>query len=347
MYSRLLLAWRAEHRAGIRNAGAPDHAGIRSETRAETARQPVGFFRVKRQPLEPPVARDAEPVRRVVLAGVRHIIDHAAAREAVVVRILLESGARVSEVLGLTAGGLREAPSPPSGLQAAALVRNKGDHGRSKPIWFSDDARERLLRYVGRERAKHDPHGRTRLDQLGDDEAIFLSNRKTPLGYSGFLRAFRGLVRRAQRRFRAPPADPSVPWVPLPDITPHTIRHLHTTVRVQQIRERFASTAEREAALDALMSDLGWRSPEMLKTYDHAITRAEMKEQMANALHAWVANAAHDRASLEALVRGGLAGSRPQAGQTRGASDPHGPSSFVLTDAAREGLAWLEESEDA
>jgi hypothetical protein len=63
----------------VRNAGATDHAGVRSETRAETARQPVGFFQVKRQALEPSVARDAEPVR---------------------LGILLESGACVSEVLG-------------------------------------------------------------------------------------------------------------------------------------------------------------------------------------------------------------------------------------------------------
>jgi hypothetical protein len=60
-----------------------------------------------------------------------------------------------------------------------------------------------------------------------------------------------------------------------------------------------------------------------------------------------VENAAQDRASLEALLRGGLAGSPQQAGQPRGASEAHGPSSFVLTDTAREGLAWLEESEDA
>src|SRR3982074_2244134 len=61
MYSKVLVAWRSEHRKWIRNAGAPDYAGIRSQSRAAEAQQPVGFFQVKRQPLEPPVARDAEP----------------------------------------------------------------------------------------------------------------------------------------------------------------------------------------------------------------------------------------------------------------------------------------------
>src|SRR6266540_1973179 len=77
MYSPILLAWRAEHRKWIRNAGAPDHAGIRSESRADSERQPVGFFQVKRQPLEPPVARDAEPTRLAILAGVRSMVAHA------------------------------------------------------------------------------------------------------------------------------------------------------------------------------------------------------------------------------------------------------------------------------
>ncbi|HZU77712.1 MAG TPA: tyrosine-type recombinase/integrase [Dehalococcoidia bacterium] len=347
MYSRLLLAWRREHRRWIRHAGAPDHAGIRSESRADTARQPVGYFQVKRQPLEPPVARDAEPVRLVILAGVRYMIDHAPAREAVILRILLESGARVSEVLTLTAGGLRSARNPHVGIDVKALVRNKGDHDRAKPIWFSDDTRERLLRYMARERSKHDPQRRTRLDQLGDDEPIFLSTRTRQLGYSGFLACFRRLARQAQRHFHAPPAGSGVPWVPLPDMTPHTIRHLHTTFRVKQIRARFSSKAEREAAFDALVNDLGWRTTEMLKVYDHAITRAEMKEQMANSVQEWVANAAHDRASLEALLRAGFTGVMQAANEPLSATEAPAPSSFVLTDTAREGLAWLEAVDDA
>ena len=54
MYSPVLMAWRSEHRKWVRNAGAPDYAGIRSESRADSARQPVGFFQVKRQPLSHP-----------------------------------------------------------------------------------------------------------------------------------------------------------------------------------------------------------------------------------------------------------------------------------------------------
>jgi hypothetical protein len=116
MYSKVLVAWRSEHHKWIRNAGAPDHAGIRSESRADSARQPVGFFQVRVQPLEPPVARDSESTRLAILAGVRYMIDHAPTREAVILRIMLESGARVSEVLGLTASGLRRPTTRRSAL---------------------------------------------------------------------------------------------------------------------------------------------------------------------------------------------------------------------------------------
>ncbi len=126
MYSKVLVAWRSEHRKWIRNAGAPDHAGIRSESRADSARQPVGFFQVRVQPLEPPVARDSESTRLAILAGVRYMIDHAPVREAVILRVMLESGARVSEVLALTARGLRMAHNPKIGIDVAAFVRNKG-----------------------------------------------------------------------------------------------------------------------------------------------------------------------------------------------------------------------------
>ena len=68
MYSPVLLAWRAEHRKWVRNAGAPDYAGTRSVSRADSVREPVGFFQVKGQPLELAV-RDAETTRLAILAG--------------------------------------------------------------------------------------------------------------------------------------------------------------------------------------------------------------------------------------------------------------------------------------
>src|SRR6266498_4727759 len=337
MYSPILVAWRSEHRKWIRNAGAPDHAGIRSESRADSARQPVGFFQVRVQPLEPPVARDSESTRLAILAGVRYMIDHARAREAVILRVMLESGARVSEVLALTARGLRMAHNPKIGIDIAAFVRNKGDHTLAKPIWCSAETREQLHRYIARDRSQLDPHRRTRLEQLDDDEPIFLSRRKRQLEYSGFGIVFKRLLGNAQRHFGSPPRDhPDAIRVVLPAITPHTIRHLHTTFRVKKVRELFSSLAERERALEALVGDLGWRSAEMLKTYDHAITRSELRELMASSVRQMLEDAPHDAASLEALLRKGT-----QLGQTH-ATDTGEADELMLSDDARQTLAWIE-----
>jgi integrase len=336
MYSQVLVAWRSEHRKWIRNAGAPEYAGIRSESRADSARQPVGFFQVRVQPMEPPVARDSESTRLAILAGVRYMIDHAPTREAVILRIMLESGARVSEVLALTARGLRMAHNPKIGINVAAFVRNKGDHTLAKPIWCSADTREQLHRYIARDRSQIDPHRRTRLDQLDDDEPIFLSRRKRQLEYSGFGIVFKRLLRNAQRHFGSAPQHPDAIRVVLPAITPHTIRHLHTTLRVKKVRELFSSPAERERALEALVDDLGWRSAEMLKTYDHAITRSELKELMASSVRQMLEDAPFDAASLEALLRKGS-----QPGQTH-VNDKGEADELTLSDEARQTLAWIE-----
>lgn len=336
MYSKVLVAWRSQHHKWIRNAGAPDHAGIRSESRAASARQPVGFFQVRVQPLEPPVARDSESTRLAILAGVRYMIDHAPAREAVILRIMLESGARVSEVLGLTAKGLRMAHNPKIGIDVAAFVRNKGDHTLAKPIWCSADTREQLQRYIARDRSQLDPRQRTRLEQLGDDESIFLSRRKRQLEYSGFGIVFKRLLSNAQRHFGSAPLQPDAIRVLLPTITPHTIRHLHTTFRVKKVRELFGSPAERERALEALVDDLGWRSAEMLKTYDHAITRSELKELMASSVRQMLQDAPHDAASLQALLRRSA-----EFGRTHTTDDGESDV-LILSDEARQTLAWIQ-----
>jgi len=62
-----------------------------------------------------------------------------------------------------------------------------------------------------------------------------------------------------------------------------------------------------------------------------------MKERMARSVHDWVDSAPSDRASLDALLRRSLANMPQEAAETQGAA------AFVLTDTAREGLAWLEE----
>jgi len=124
--------------------------------------------------------------------------------------------------------------------------------------------------------------------------------------------------------------------VPLPTITPHTIRHLHTTLRVKQARELFGNPEERGRALEAVVGDMGWRSSETLKTYDHAMTKAELREQIAASVRLMLEDAPRDRASLQALLRGGI--------QTPGVSPSSASTNAgILSDRARAKLAWLDE----
>jgi hypothetical protein len=97
MYSEMLLRWKREHLRALVNAGAPDVAGIRGEPRSRTEQQPVGYFRRKHNVWNPPAARDAEVVRVVIVAAILWMSDHATLRDQVVLRILLESGARLHE----------------------------------------------------------------------------------------------------------------------------------------------------------------------------------------------------------------------------------------------------------
>jgi integrase len=248
---------------------------------------------------------------------------------------LLESGARVSEVLGLTAGGLRRAHNPKIGIDVTALVRNKGEQTLRKPIWCSADTREQLRRYIARERSLFDRDGHSKLEELDDDEPVFLSRRKRQLEYSGFRIIFNRLLGKAQHHFATAPLSTDAVPIALPTITPHTVRHLHTTFRVKKVRELFSTPAERERAMEALVDDLGWRSAEMLKTYDHAITKAELRELLASSVRQMLEDAPHDAASLQALLQRGI-----HHGQsTLGADDP---DALVLSEEARQTLAWIE-----
>src|SRR3954466_14616942 len=121
---------------------------------------------------------------------------------------MLESGARVSEVLGLTTSGLRMAHNPKIGIDVAAFVRNKGEHTLAKPIWCSADTREQLHHYIAHARSQLDSNRRTRLEQLGGAEPVFLSRRKRQLEYSGFGIVFKRLLANAQRHFGSAPQHP-------------------------------------------------------------------------------------------------------------------------------------------
>src|SRR5207244_12146761 len=75
MYSLMLRRWRREHLRAVANAGAPDLAGIRSETRAASRNRPVGYFRTRSDPWQPPVAGEAKAIRVLIRTAANFMID--------------------------------------------------------------------------------------------------------------------------------------------------------------------------------------------------------------------------------------------------------------------------------
>lgn len=294
MYSPMLRRWKREHLRALASARAPDVAGIRGATRAESRSKPIGYFRARGDPWQPPVAGEARAVRLLIRAAANYMIDHAKLREQLVLRLLSDSGPRLREALALTAGGLRRAQHP-----LAAMVRNKGSRGREvKEISLTDETEALLHRYISRERAKLDPLGRRRLDQLADDEPVFLSRRGGALSAGAFRSQWVKLRKKAEREFRRFP-------VSLPHLRPHMLRHLHVTEQMELICELAPNDPERQRALrDALRKHMHWRSAETMQRYDHALSTSEAQDLLQQAFVAELTAWPRDRAELQAAVAG-------------------------------------------
>jgi site-specific recombinase XerD len=204
------------------------------------------------------------------------MIDIAPLRERVILRLLNETGARLHEVLAMTAGGYRKGHSQLVGVRA--LLRNKGSLGREiKPVSFEAETDYLLHRYVRTERSRQDRDHRARIGDLRDEDPLFLSRRGNQLSDSGFRIRWKRLRLKAERSFRSAP-------VRLPRLTPHVIRHLHATERVALAAELAQGDRERQRAMvAAVQHDLFWQSSDTLQIYNHSIATAEAHEQLQTA----------------------------------------------------------------
>ena len=124
------------------------------------------------------------------------MIDVAPLRERIILRLLNETGARLHEVLAMTAGGYRKGHSQLVGVRA--LLRNKGSLGREiKPVSFEAATDYLLHRYVRTERCRHDGERRASIDDLRDQDPLFLSRGGNQLSDSGFRIHWKRLRRSA------------------------------------------------------------------------------------------------------------------------------------------------------
>jgi hypothetical protein len=265
MISPELLRRKREHIKGLRNAGAPDHAGIRGESHRETnACFPTAMFRLGRARIwEPGIAGEPESVQQQVRAMVQHMIANAPNQAVEVILLLLRyAGARISEILGMTAGGYRKCPEP-----YAAMVRNKGGHGKEiKAITFPPGVAQKLHAYIANERAQNDAQHRTRIEELRDIEPIFLNRNGKGYTYECFRYYWVNVL--------LPQAQQHVAPI---HFTPHDIRHL----LVSELMDRADIALERGIATsaedyeDTIRLAMGWADEETMSTYNHAVRKRE------------------------------------------------------------------------
>ncbi len=261
MTSQLLEQWRRERARLIASAGAPDHAGIRSESWEESRRHPTAYFRQgKRKPWQPKVALESAEVRERMWQALISMTTHAPTqRDKVVLLLLRHTGARLHEILSMTAGGYRKAAGPLN-----ALVVNKGSLGREeKLITFLDTDEEALLKYIRGERAQYDPLGRSQLATLEDSDPLFLTARRKPYTDAAFRYHWNQLMEQAKKRYQV-------------SFTPHAVRHLFVTQHLVWIKQEAGDDREEQQRLKAgLVQIMGWHSRETMRIYDHTFSIQE------------------------------------------------------------------------
>lgn len=262
--SEVLVALKRDHVRSLANSGAPDHAGIREETREQSRRRPTAFLRhPQAEGWMPEVRKDLVDVREGMHKVLNALLDskNVVLREKAVLELLQNTGARLHEIILMTVGGYRN-----EGIAGQAQVVNKGSLGREvKTVYFGHNPEvERMLSsYIEQVRPRHDPQKRRRLADVGDQEPLFLTERGTPYSTKAFYWHW-------YKHYK--PLQEQCPV----SFSPHDIRHLFISEYL--IRLKLACGAGtphfdaeqylrlREAFASMVM---GWRSPKTIDIYDH------------------------------------------------------------------------------
>ena len=263
--SEVLVALKREQERTLANKGAPDHAGIRGETHAQSRRRPTAFLRQHHaQGWTPDARKELIDVRQGIHTVIDALLDstEVSAREKAVLQLLQSTGARIHEIALMSVGGYQN-----EGVAGQARVRTKGSYGREiKTIYFAHNPRvqEALNEYLEKMRPLHDPEGRSLLIEVEKDKPLFLTERGTPYSPKAFYwhwyRHYSSLQGMCPVRF-----------------SPHDLRHLFVSEFLIRLKmtcgfgtDHFdAETylSEREAFGRQLMQ---WRSARTIDIYDQS-----------------------------------------------------------------------------
>ena len=172
-----------------------------------------------------------------------------------------ESGARIGEILQLTVGDWRR-----RGARQEALACSKGSRGRRiKAIRFSSTTAKILLQYLNTDRASLD-RAQRRLDELDNDDPLFLSRRRKPYSYEAFKPHWYKLCEAIGI-----------------DLNSHGLRHWYVTQEMHLISETTKSAGELKLKQEELVRYMAWRAPSTLGAYEHIFTEmrhADTQDQL-------------------------------------------------------------------
>lgn len=168
-------------------------------------------------------------------------------REKVIVRMLFETGARVSEAIELTIGDYRSRKS----FEEVSTF-NKGSHGRrTKFLRFSKNTTKLLFQYINQERRKIDPLGRN-FDSLPNNAPMFLTERGTPFSYQAWYPHWNKVMKMMDMR-----------------LNPHKTRHWYVTTSMREIYNVSKTNAEIKQRKDELIKYMKWKQKDTIEVYEH------------------------------------------------------------------------------
>lgn len=258
--AKVRLELREQHRLSIRmlrgrdpmpsESGIDERSGIRLSE---------NYFRFIQQDWKPQTIDDPEFPHMVQEAGRRFGWK---LRELCVSRTLFESGARISEAVGLTALDWAQ-----GGFRNVLRSRNKGSFGlRTKTIMISNPTAKLYRRYFDDDR-----HGRAAVDlqrlRVSALTALYRANPQSLESVPMFLTE-QGAPLTA-KLFREQYWKPALKAAGI-DADPHQARHWFVTNALRNIDRTSKDDASRARRRQELIRYMAWNSGERtLRSYDH------------------------------------------------------------------------------
>lgn len=283
----------------------PQFSGVGAEMQEEPRRKrrlSDSYFKLEGEDWVPQIIDEPTLPARVLEGG---RITGWRLREVCVTRLLFESGARVSEVTGLTLGDWAA-----RGLLHQATAFSKGSRGRRvKFISFANDTAKLIRRYCETERREIDPDRRTpgeylRMAERGRADLfqvpLFLTARGTPL---------------TPKTYRDLYWNPACAAAKI-DADVHQARHWYVTQAVRVIYETSRGEGELRRRLRELIEYMKWRGGwETMAAYEHyfdSLRHMEVQDSLHRKMGETLENYPHEARPAQLLWQTRQGGSLSQ-----------------------------------